>query len=32
LFYSTNSDVFFILHSVEEGDGMSGVAYYTPDI
>jgi len=32
LFCSANSDVFFVLHSVEEGDGISGVAYYTPNI
>jgi len=32
LLYSANSDVFFVLHSVEEGDGMGGVAYCTPNI
>ena len=26
LFYSANNDIFFVLHSMEEGDAMSGVA------
>ena len=32
LFCSASSDVFFVLHSVEEGDEMGGVAYCTPNI
>jgi len=32
LFYFASSDVSFILHSVEKGDGMGGDAYCTPNI
>jgi len=30
LFCFANSDVFFVLNSVKEGDGIGGVAYCTP--
>jgi len=32
LFYSANNDIFFVLHSMEEGDAMGGVAYCAPNI
>ena len=32
MFCSASGDAFFILHSVEEGDGIGGVTYCTPNI